>query len=331
VAEIGLSPTSNGFSGSSNMFSSPMGTQYQHNSNAVDNRQTFLGLGQKGLGEVRIGRQYTPVHEAMCAQNAGGCNGIAGDMIYSGANSSSTRTPANGIGTAAQIRASNSITYRSDNIQGFQVTGLYSANNTFTDNSMTTTPAAAGSGAVNYRMSGGNIVYTGVKNLDVRFGSQITAYNRDNAAAATTANVLLGNQAFLATPATLAIARTKERDQYAGVSYDFGVAKLALQQVVLEVEQLNLLTIKKTSNQVAVTAPVSKALNAWASYGQGNYRSSTSARDDKFSGYQAGTRYMLSKRTSLYAIYGAARQDAVTAGTTEYKDTQYSIGAVHSF
>jgi len=33
----------------------------------------------------------------------------------------------------------------------------------------------------------------------------------------------------------------------------------------------------------------------------------------------------------LYAIYGAARQDAVTAGTTEYKDTQYSIGAVHSF
>ena len=331
VAEIGLAVTGNGFSGSSNMFSSSMGTQYQHNSNAVDNRQTFLGLGQKGLGEVRIGRQYTPVHEAMCAQNAGGCNGIAGDMIYSGANSSSTRTPANGIGTAAQIRASNSITYRSDNIQGFQVTGLYSANNTFTDNSMTTTPAAAGSGAVNYRMSGGNIVYTGVKNLDVRFGSQITAYNRDNAAATTTANVLLGNQAFLATPATLAIARTKERDQYAGVSYDFGVAKLALQQVVLEVEQLNLLTIKKTSNQVAVTAPVSKALNAWASYGQGNYRSSTSAREDKFSGYQAGTRYMLSKRTSLYAIYGAARQDAVTAGTTEYKDTQYSIGAVHSF
>jgi len=216
VAEIGLAVTGNGFSGSSNMFSSSMGTQYQHNSNAVDNRQTFLGLGQKGLGEVRIGRQYTPVHEAMCAQNAGGCNGIAGDMIYSGANSSSTRTVANGIGTAAQIRASNSITYRSDNIQGFQVTGLYSANNTFTDNSMTTTPAAAGSGAVNYRMSGGNIVYTGVKNLDVRFGSQITAYNRDNAASTTAANVLLGNQAFLATPATLAIARTKERDQYAG-------------------------------------------------------------------------------------------------------------------
>jgi len=331
VAEIGLSPTSNGFSGSSNMFSSPMGSQYQHNSNAVDNRQSFLGLAQKGLGEARIGRQYTPVHEAMCAQNAGQCNGIAGDMIYSGANSSSTRTVANGIGTAAQIRASNSITFRTENIQGFQLTGLYSANNTFTDNSGTTTPAAAGSGAVNYRMSGGNIVYTGVKNLDVRFGSQITSYNRDTAAATTSANVLLGNSTFLATPATLGIARTNQRDQYAGVSYDFGVAKLALQQVVLEVESLNALTVKKTANQVAVTAPLSKTLNAWASYGQGNYRSSTSAREDKFSGYQAGAQYMLSKRTSLYAIYGAAEQDAVTAGTTKYKDTQYSVGARHSF
>jgi hypothetical protein len=267
----------------------------------------------------------------MCAQNAGQCNGIAGDMIYSGANSSSTRTVANGIGTAAQIRASNSITFRTENIKGFQLTGLYSANNTFTDNSGTTTPAAAGSGAVNYRMSGGNIVYTGVKNLDVRFGSQITSYNRDTAAATTTSNVLLGNSTFLATPATLGIARTNQRDQYAGVSYDFGVAKLALQQVVLEVESLNALTVKKTANQVAVTAPVSKTLNAWASYGQGNYRSSTSAREDKFSGYQAGAQYMLSKRTSLYAIYGAAEQDAVTAGTTKYKDTQYSVGARHSF
>jgi predicted porin len=155
--------------------------------------------------------------------------------------------------------------------------------------------------------------------------------NRDNANTATAANALLGNQFISATPAATTIQRADQRDTYAGVSYDFGVAKLALQQVILEVEALNALTIKKTSNQVAVTAPLSTAINAWASYGQGNYRSSTSARNDKFSGYQAGTQYMLSKRTSLYAIYGAARQDAVTAGNIEYKDTQYAIGARHSF
>jgi len=217
VAEIGLGVTSNGFSGSSNMVSSPLGSTYPHNSNAVDNRQSYLGLGQTGLGEVRIGRQYTPVHEAMCAQNAGGCNGIAGDMIYSGANSSSTRTVANGIGTAAQIRASNSITYRSDTIQGFQVTGLYSANNTnITDTSTATT--VTGLGAVNYRMGGGNISYTGVKNLDVRFGTQVTRMNRDNANTATAANALLGNSFISATPAVTTIQRAAQRDQYAGVS-----------------------------------------------------------------------------------------------------------------
>jgi len=331
VAEIGLTPTSNGFSGSSNMFGSPLGSQYQHNSNAVDNRQTYLGLGQKGIGEVRIGRQYTPVHEAMCAQNVGQCNGIAGDMIYSGANSSSTRTVANGLTVAAQIRASNSITFRSEKIMGVEVTGLYSANNTFTDASMTSAPAVAGAGAVNYRMQGGNIAYTGIKNLDVRFGAQQTTYNRDTAAATTAANALVGNQTFSSTPAVLGIARSSQRDQYAGISYDFGIVKVGLQNVITEVEQVNALTAKKTANQLAVSAPITKVINAWASYGQGKIKTASQGTTYDFSGYQAGAQYHLSKRTSLYAIYGFAGQDAQAAGTTKYSDTQYSIGARHSF
>lgn len=330
VAEIGLSPTSNGFSGSSNMFSSPLGSAYPHNSNAVDNRQTFLGLAQKGIGEARIGRQYTPVHEAMCAQNAGQCNGIAGDMIYMGANSSSTRTVANGLGVAAQIRASNSLTVRTENIMGFQATGLYSVNATNVSDSSSAT-AVNGLGANDYRMLGGNIAYTGVKNLDIRFGAQTTSVNRDNTGATATANGLLGNQTLTITPASLATARSSQRDMYAGISYDFGVAKLALQTVSLEVEQLNLLTIKRTANQVAVTAPVTKVINAWASYGQGKYKGSTSHTNYNFSGYQAGATYGLSKRTSLYAIYGYATQDAVTAGNIKYSDIQYSIGARHTF
>jgi len=330
VAEIGLSPTSNGFSGSSNMFSSPLGSAYPHNSNAVDNRQTFLGLAQKGIGEARIGRQYTPVHEAMCAQNAGQCNGIAGDMIYMGANSSSTRTVANGLGVAAQIRASNSLTVRTENIMGFQATGLYSVNATNVSDSSSAT-AVNGLGANDYRMLGGNIAYTGVKNLDIRFGAQTTSVNRDNTGATATANGLLGNQTLTITPASLSIARATQRDMYAGISYDFGVAKLALQTVTLEVEQLNLLTIKRTANQVAVTAPVTKVINAWASYGQGKYKGSTSHTNYNFSGYQAGATYGLSKRTSLYAIYGYATQDAQTAGNIKYSDIQYSIGARHTF
>jgi predicted porin len=330
VAEIGLTPTSNGFSGSSNMASSPMGATYPHNSNAVDNRQSYVGLSKTGLGEARIGRQYTPVHEAMCAQNAGQCNGIAGDMIYQGANSSSTKTVSNGIGVAAQVRASNAIRFTSEKIAGIEVTGLYSANNTeVTDSASATT--LTGLGAVNYRQAGGNIAYTGVKNLDVRFGTQRTSMNRDNANTATAANALLGNQFISATPAATTIARTAQRDQYAGVSYDFGVAKVALQNVILEVESLDNLTLRRSANQLAVTAPVTSAISAWASYGKGNYRSASSTTTYNFSGYQAGATYALSKRTSLYAIYGAASQDAVATAATKYSDTQYATGVKHTF
>jgi predicted porin len=332
VLEIGLTPTSNGFSGSSNMVGSPLGSTYPHNSNGVDNRQSFLGLAQKGFGEARIGRQLTPVHEAICAQNVGQCNNMAGDMIYMGGNSSNTRTVANSLSTAAQVRASNAITFRTENIQGFQVTGLYSVNSTDNQNmGVSTLSSQSGQGAVNYRMHGGNISFTGVKNLDIRFGTQYTGMNRDNASNTTTANVLVGNQLMTATPATFAIARSAQRDQYAGISYDFGVAKVALQQAVLEVEAVNALTVKRTANQVAVSAPVTKTINAWASYGQGKYKGSTAHTNYDFSGYQAGAQYSLSKRTSLYAIYGVANQDAQTAGNTKYQDTQYAIGARHSF
>lgn len=103
------------------MNSSPMGTGYVHNSAAVDNRQSFVGLASKGLGEVRIGRQYTPVHEAVCATNVGSCNAVAGDMIYFGANSTATLTPTNGIGQAYQIRAANSLRLATENLNGFKL------------------------------------------------------------------------------------------------------------------------------------------------------------------------------------------------------------------
>lgn len=330
VAEIGLTPTSNGFSGSSNMFGSPLGSSMQHNSNAVDNRQSYLGLSQKGIGEGRIGRQYTPVHEAMCSMNAGQCNGIAGDMIYMGANSSSTRTVANGLAVAAQIRAANALTFRTENIMGFQAMGMYAANNTMVSDTSTAT-VLNGLGASNIRQYGGNISYTGIKNLEVRFGSQIAAVNRDNAGATATANALLGNQAITATPATYAITRSTQRDQFAGISYDFGVAKVSLQNVSLEVEAVNALTAKRSANQISVTAPVTKTINAWASYGQGKIKTASQHTTYDFSGYQAGATYSLSKRTRLYAIYGYAGQDAQTAGNTKYSDQQYAIGVAHSF
>jgi len=333
VAEIGLSVTGNGFSGSTNNASSPMGTGYVHNSAVLDNRQTFVGLSQKGLGEARIGRQYTPVHEAMCGTNAGGCNAVAGDMIYSGANSTNGYVPANLIGVAAQIRASNSIRFATENISGFQAVALMSVNNLQNENSANTSMVTqAGQGSTNYRLWGANVSYSGVKNLDIRFSQQTTALNRDNVVATAISRTVLGNSMVEAIPAgTQAIARIEQKDTYGNISYDFGPAKVALQHVALKVTTAGAQSARRFANQVAVSAPVSKTISAWASYGQGKIQAATSAQDFKFDGMQLGTIYNLSKRTNLYAIYGQAGQDAVTGQASKYKDQQYALGVRHSF
>ena len=333
VAEIGLSVTGNGFSGSTNNAGSPMGTGYVHNSAALDNRQTFVGLSQKGLGEARIGRQYTPVHEAMCGTNAGGCNAVAGDMIYSGANSTNGLVPSNAIGVAAQIRASNSIRFATENISGFQAVALVSVNNLQNENSANTTATSqVGQGSTNYRMHGANISYTGVKNLDIRLSQQTTALNRDNVVATSLSRTVLGNAMVDATPSiSQGIARMEQKDTYGNISYDFGPAKVALQHVALKVTSVGAQLSRRFANQVAVSVPVSKTINAWASYGQGKLQAAAGAQDSKFDGMQLGSIYNLSKRTNLYAIYGQAGQDAVTGQASKYKDQQYALGVRHSF
>jgi predicted porin len=46
---------------------------------------------------------------------------------------------------------------------------------------------------------------------------------------------------------------------------------------------------------------------------------------------QLGGLYSLSKRTSLYGIYGQFQQDPATAGQQKYKDQQYAVGVRHTF
>jgi len=333
VAEIGLSVTGNGFSGSTNSASSPMGSSYVHNAAAIDNRQTFVGLGTKGLGEARIGRQYTPVHEAMCATNAGGCNSVAGDMIYSGANSTNGLVPANAISVAAQIRASNAIRLATENINGFQAVALLSVNNLQNDNTANTAMLTqAGQGSTNYRMAGANVSYTGVKNLDIRLSQQRTTLNRDNVVATALSRIVIGNAMVDATPSiSQGIARIEQKDTFGNISYNFGPAKVALQHVALNVTTAGAQSARRFANQVAVSVPVSTTINGWASYGTGKLQGATSAQDFKFNGMQLGGLYNLSKRTNLYAIYGQTEQDAVTGQASKYKDQQYALGVRHSF
>jgi len=304
VAEIGLTPNSNSFSGSTNSRSTPLGTTYANNATSIDNRQSFVGLSKKGLGTVRIGRQYTPVHEVLCANNAGQCNAVAGDVIYSGANSSDTLSTFNKLDDSYQIRASNAVTIRTENIGGFTAAALYSASLRQNDNPGA---VAASQGATDRRMMGANLSFTGVKNLNVSGAWQQTNMFRSNAVATDAGNVAIGGTLYSLTPGVQAAVDLKQTDAFGNISYDFGVAKVAVQTISLRVTTAGVETTKRTANQVSVTAPITKTINAWASYGQGkrNLPTSTSVvGDKKFTGFQLGGTYGLSKRTDLYAIYG---------------------------
>jgi len=342
VAEIGLTPTSNGFSGSGNSVSTPMGTTYVNNSSVLDSRQMFASLASKGLGEIRIGRQYTPVHEVVCANNAGQCNAVAGDMIYSGANTSQTLTTANKANDSYQVRASNSVRLSTENIAGFQAAALYSSNLRQNDNpgvtatSGTTTNAQ---GSTDYRMMGLNAAFTGVKSLNISAAWQQTNLLRQNAIVQTSGtdgtNTVLGSSLFALTPSTQGAVDGKQVDVFGNVSYDFGVAKVALQSISLAVSNYGVQTLKRTANQVSVSAPITPTISTWASYGMGKRSVWSTAgvltRERDFSGFQLGGTYSLSKRTALYGIYGQATQKADTVGQTDFKDQQYAVGVRHTF
>jgi predicted porin len=135
--EVGLTPTN--------------GSNISGNANGFNNRQTFVGLAQKGIGRASIGTQYTPIHEAVGATSAGQQNNMPGDIIYPSdlaTNSASNSAYAAGAAGAAApgnagttgalqarptlasgngdgavgytIRSGNSFRFMSDRFAGFQ-------------------------------------------------------------------------------------------------------------------------------------------------------------------------------------------------------------------
>jgi predicted porin len=49
-----------------------------------------------------------------------------------------------------------------------------------------------------------------------------------------------------------------------------------------------------------------------------------------FTGWQVGSNYILSKRTNLYAIYGAS-QTSSNSTTASASGSQYAVGLRHTF
>jgi len=307
---------------------------------ATGNRQSFVGLGKKGLGAASIGIQYTPVHEAAGVTDAGGLNNQNGNVIYDrtgGYGAASGQVVAgSGVGlnsvsgmstnTSYTVRSTNALVLKSENIAGFSgkamlVSGGKDSNTT----TQTIDNSGWGLGAdYTWQKLYVTAAYQSFTNQTLGGGAFAPGYNG--------AGITPG-------------VNTKDNQQYYAATYDFGIVKAFAQYVNRKVTNFtnNNNYVSRSAQQVGVRAPITSAVQVWASAGTGSINAGGNAlTPSKFNGWQLGSDYMLSKRTNLYAIYGqtatsgnamatAYGTNTATSAANSYNANSYALGVRHTF
>jgi len=313
TVELGLTLTSSTLSGSSNTA----------NNATLDNRQSFVGLSDKTLGTLKIGRQYSLAHEVIGGSDAGYANGIIGANTYVGANSGSswTATPIT-PNSSYSIRLSEAINYESPRLYGVQLKVQTAQNKS---NSGVTQANAQG-------YTGFGLNYNGIKNLNIAASRSMNMVNTTATTATNVGFALLTN--------TAAVINLKQTETAVGANYDFGVANVFANYMQTEISGqvggVNLSNnFKRTANNFGVRVPVRPGITVFGSYGGGSQNAfgtiaaNLGSAQFNFRGFQVGSVYDLSKRTSLYAIYGKQSGDLST--TTTFSANATAAGIRHVF
>jgi predicted porin len=321
TVEFGLNPTDATLSGNTG--------------NGLFNRQSFVGLSQKGVGRAAIGTQNTPVHMAVVRTDPGQVNNMLGNVIYA-----TNASQGSGQTTASYtVRYNNALTLTSERIAGFQINAIYNNNN---QNSNQTNASTWG-GSTNNNAYGGGINFVH-KKLNVDFaiqGSQSTnwaAQNTTGPAGPATPNLTLANP-----PANPLGAVVIMNQMYGGAVYDFGILKAYAQYVSNKISsQVNTgQYIERTAQQIGVRGNWTPKIESWASAGTGRitgqnigqsaqYTDATASMTQNFTGYQLGTNYILSKRTNLYGIFGSTQVSSSSVAASE-GGSSYGVGIRHTF
>ena len=296
TAEFQLYPTDGRLSGNTN--------------GGLLNRQTFVGLAQKGIGRAAIGTQYTPIHLAIGRNDPGQQNNVLGDVVYAPtATQGAAQTSA-----AYTVRQNNSLTASTERIAGFTVSGMYVNNNTSTSTNSNANQQGYGLG-INYVW----------KKLNVDLVSQ--SFKSENQT--------LGVRTPAALPSGFDINGNNITDtqMYAGAQYDFGILKAYAQYVNRKatsgVNSNNY--VKRSAQNIGVRGNITPKIEPWAMIGNGSFKAfGTGGPTANFTGWQVGSNYILSKRTNLYAIYGATQRSSSSTSASA-SGSQYAVGLRHTF
>jgi len=148
------------------------------------------------------------------------------------------------------------------------------------------------------------------------------------------------NQREVYTVGTATVNGTSEESDlnWVGASYDFGVARVSATQVRRDGSTVSAASVKTkandmTVNGIGVSVPMGAMTFAVSVY-NGEDKATVAADDNlDLSGYQASVRYLLSKRTSVYALLGQqkiTRAGGNTAGTNRTTSGNM-VGLMHTF
>ena len=331
-----------------------------------NNRQAFIGLGQKGLGNARIGTQYTPIHEAVGATGANQQNNLVGDVIYPQNTGLTNRDgSASNANAGYTIRFSNMLRLESDTFAGFKGK-LFYVQNARNENE-TSYPTTRVSGTQNFNAGNG---YTGGNTnstawgigIDYRIQKFLISANYQSAKTENSWTsqinfVPLGNSNGAGAPTTTTqavntglLTNLNDNQWYVGATYDFGVVRAFAQYINRKVTSgLNSNVYEsRTAQQIGLRGNVTKTVELWGSAGMGRYSAFGAGNPTAdFTGYQIGSNYWLSKRTNLYAIFGATNTsqtsgnvfyltgsgNASTAGAraSSANANNYAVGVRHTF
>jgi predicted porin len=336
---------------------------------AFNNRQAFVGLAQKGMGNARIGTQYTPIHEAVGATGANQQNNLVGDVIYPQNTGLTNRDgSASNANAGYTVRANNMIRFQTESMAGFSVKAFavqngrdenqtsYAANNTTSTSTAQryTTGLGYTGGNTNQNGFGFGLDYTWKKLL---VSANYQSFTNENAWTSQ-ANLVPVGTATAVNSATVGIAvnsvaaaagrlsNTKDNQMYAGATYDFGILKAYAQYIDRKVTSGLDGNVygKRSAQQIGVRSFVTPKVELWASGGLGrNQTFGSSNPTQNFTGYQVGANYLLSKRTNLYGIFGATNTSTAsgqvelsngsTSATRSFSSNanNYGVGVRHTF
>ena len=331
VLEYDLVNIGNGGNGTETAAAQP-GTSTNARSEGFGARYSWIGISDKAMGGLRIGRQEASIHSVYGVGAAGFQNNMPGTLYYGGTSNNGAGSAFGPNSSQASIRPydvflNQALTYVSPTISGFSGQVQYSDNAYSTDTLATT-------GAKQF---GANITFTGVKNLTVALGTQISGV--------VTTGVAVGSVNGL-TPSNLTTAvaagNFKTVSNVLSANYNFGPVQVFAvgTQLKLTNQSTGVVDRDQTAYELGFRAPVTKTVSAFASTFMGSKKmdanattlnSSTAGRAD-LSGFQLGAMYAFSKRTTAYAIYGSSSiKGKEGADGAKIVADAYAVGMRHSF